>query len=426
MGTGGGHDGLVPGTSEQVEQSLRALLLARGATDEEIDAAIREDRIDLLAIDRLMVPSEHRHSSEQLFEATGLDPGVPARLWRALGFAEAETDAESFNDQDLEALRIVYGLISLRLASLETAVQLTRVMGSSMERLAEALVAASDVQGLGPRGEEGFLQAGLENRMTIAQQVAFASEVVFPSVERLILYAWRRHIQAAVRRRATLLRDDAGQDAHLPVLTVGFADMVGFTALSQQLSATDLAELVDRFEAVAHDTVVVGGGRVVKMIGDEVMFVTDHPYQAILIALALVDAYADDELLSDVRVGLATGNVLARDGDYFGSVVNRASRIVNIADAGTVLVSDEVADALADHPDVRCEPLKPRELKDIGRVQLFAATPSDAPAVPDSRRSGVRWRRMSDLRQELEHLRQRGEAMLTTIAPGRDEDAGRR
>jgi hypothetical protein len=189
MGIGGGHDGLVPGTPEQVEQSLRALLLARGATDEEIDAAIREDRIDLLAIDRLMVPSEHRHSSEQLFEATGLDPGVPARLWRALGFAEAEIDAEPFNDQDLEALRIVYGLISLRLASLETAVQLTRVMGSSMERLAEALVAASDVQGLGPRGEEGFLQAGIEDRMTIAQQVAFASEVVFPSVERLILYA---------------------------------------------------------------------------------------------------------------------------------------------------------------------------------------------------------------------------------------------
>jgi adenylate cyclase len=224
----------------------------------------------------------------------------------------------------------------------------------------------------------------------------------------------------------TLLRDDVGHDAHLPVLTVGFADMVGFTALSQQLSATDLAELVDRFEAVAHDTVVVGGGRVVKMIGDEVMFVTDHPYQATLIALGLVDAYADDELLSDVRVGLATGNVLARDGDYFGSVVNRASRIVNIADAGTVLVSDEVAGVLADHPDVRCDPLKPRELKDIGRVQLFATTRSNAPAVPDSRRSGVRWRRMSDLRQELEHLRQRGEAMLTTIAPGPDEDAGLR
>lgn len=411
---------LQPGTPADVLASLRALLLARGVTPEELDAALHDDRLDLLVVDRLMVPSEHRHSGEHLFEATGLDAGVPARLWRALGFAETIGVDEPFDDHDLEALRIVYGLVSLGLASLDTAVQLTRVMGSSMERLAEALVAASDSPGLGTP-DPAVTAAGIPDHVAVAQQMAFASEVVFPSVERLIIYAWRRHIQAAVRRRLTMLRDDAGQEAHLPVLTVGFADMVGFTALSQQLSSTELAELVDRFEAVAHDTVVGGGGRVVKMIGDEVMFVTDSPYQALLIAFALVDAYTDDELLSDVRVGLATGNVLARDGDYFGAVVNRASRIVNIADAGTVLVSGEIREALEQQPDVAFDALRPRELKDIGRVQLFAAHRRDAPEVPDSRRSGVRWRRLSDLRQEIGNLRSRGEAALGAIGAARGE-----
>jgi adenylate cyclase len=415
------HDELQPGTAEETLQSLRALLLARGVSANEIEAAVAGDRLDLLAVDRLMVPSERHHGGEHLRQATGFDEEVAARLWRALGFADERAD-EAFNDQDLEALRMVYGLVSLGLASLDTAVQLARVMGSSMERLAEALVAASDSPGVGLTAN-GFLASGTDDRVTVAQQVAFASEVVFPSVERLLLYAWRRHIQAAVRRRVTLLRDDVGGDAHLPELTVGFADMVGFTALSQQLSAAELALVVDRFEAVAHDTVVVGGGRVVKMIGDEVMYVTDHPHQAIVIALALVDAYADDELLSDVRVGLATGHVLAREGDYFGSVVNRASRIVNIADAGTVLVSDEVYTALAGRSDVILEPLKPRELKDLGRIQLYAARRRDAPAVPDSRRTGKRWRRLSDLREEIETLRARGEAVLGSLATGREEGA---
>jgi adenylate cyclase len=409
-------EGLTPGTREEVTAGLRALLLARGVTAEEVDAAEREDRLDLLAVDRLMLPGREHHTGDDLYGAVALDPGVPTRLWRALGFADEAGAQDAFTEQDLEALQLVYGLVSLGLASLETTVQLTRVMGSSMERFAEALAGAFEPPGHGGAGR-GFLPPGVDDRLAIAEQVAFASEVVLPSVERLILYAWRRHMQAAMRRRVTLIRDVAGQDAHLPALTVAFADMVGFTALSQQLSDDDLARVVDRFEAVAHDTVVAGGGRVVKMIGDEVMYVTEFPRQGLEIAFLLVDAYADDELLSDVRVGMATGRVLARDGDYFGSVVNRASRIVNIADAGTVLVSTEVRDAVAEYQDVVFVPLRARELKDFGRVELFAASRLDAPSVSDSRRTGARWRRLSDLRHELELLRARGEAVLDSIAP---------
>ena len=106
--------------------------------------------------------------------------------------------------------------------------------------------------------------------------------------------------------------------------------------------------MVARFEELAHDTVVALGGRVVKMIGDEVMFVVQSPVNAARIGLSLAEAYADDELLSDVRVALAVGPVLLQEGDFYGPVVNLASRLVAVAHPGTVLVSDELRTALVE------------------------------------------------------------------------------
>jgi adenylate cyclase len=207
----------------------------------------------------------------------------------------------------------------------------------------------------------------------------------------------------------------------LPDLCVGFADMVGFTMLSQQLSEEELAALVSRFEDVAHDTVTARGGRVVKMIGDEVMFVTDHPSDAARIALALAEAYADDELLSDVRVALAVGPVLVQDGDFYGPVVNLASRAAGIAAPGSVLVSDEFHSALLrhidDHPTLAGEfafkAVRPRLVKDLGRVQLWAVhRPGSEPLTLD-RRTSRRWERLSEVLHELDDLRERGERLLS-------------
>jgi adenylate cyclase len=159
---------------------------------------------------------------------------------------------------------------------------------------------------------------------------------------------------------------------------------VGFTALSQQVSEIELADVVGRFEALAFEQVTSHGGRVAKMIGDEVMFVVDDVGAALDTALALADAYADDEVLSDVRVGLAWGDVLAREGDYYGPVVNLASRIVNIAFPGSVVVSQAVHDVLADDPRFAFHALRPRNLKDIGRVRLWRSRrshPSSAGTV---------------------------------------------
>ena len=163
---------------------------------------------------------------------------------------------------------------------------------------------------------------------------------------RVLEQVWRRHLQAAARRR--LLRGDP-EDG--PGLVVGFADLVGFTALAQQVSDEELAEVVDQFERLAYDVVVAGGGRVVKMIGDEVMFLVDDPVSAAEIALGLADASRDAAELSDVRVGLAVGPVIEREGDAFGATVNLASRATAIAYPGTVVVSPELRALLEDRPE---------------------------------------------------------------------------
>jgi adenylate cyclase len=390
---------LSPGSPEDALAAVRALLLARGVADDEITAAVAEDRLDLLAIDRLMMRSPAHLTPKELVEAAGFDGDEAARLWRALGFPEVSDEDPFFNEEDLAALRLVHGFVSLGIAPLDRTVQLTRVMGLSVARLAEAVVAAT---------EEGIVatvdDAGATDEIAIAERIAFASELVLPGMEQLIIYAWRRHIQAASRRYATVRREHATDITGPGALTIGFADMVGFTALSQQLAAPELAQVVDRFESLAHETVIGKGGRVVKMIGDEVMYVSNEATRGVEIALALVEAYADDDLLSDVRVGLASGPVLAREGDYFGTPVNRASRLVNIADAGMVIVGREVHDAIAGVPGVVSTRLGSRALKDLGRVELFSLRRSGAPSVTEARRHGVRLRILSQLLKDLEDV----------------------
>src|SRR5439155_9734495 len=114
------------------------------------------------------------------------------------------------------------------------------------------------------------------------------------TLPQILEYAWRRHMQAAARSR--MVRDEGAAGGL--TRAVGFADLVGFTALSQQIDDHELASIVDHFEETAYDVVGAHGGRVVKMIGDEVMYEVDDPRAAVEIGLTLAEAYQDDEELS--------------------------------------------------------------------------------------------------------------------------------
>jgi adenylate cyclase len=128
---------------------------------------------------------------------------------------------------------------------------------------------------------------------------------------------------------------------------------------------------VARFADLAHDAVVNQGGRIVKTIGDEVMFVTDTAAAAAAIAVALTERTEDDELLPAVRAGVGYGSLLAREGDYFGPVVNLASRLTDLARPGQVLASAEVAESLRPGAGIVARRHGLRRLRDIGRVEVF-------------------------------------------------------
>src|SRR5207249_10785875 len=126
-------------------------------------------------------------------------------------------------------------------------------------------------------------------------------------------------------------------------VTIGFVDLVGYSRLTQQLDVRALGTLVERFEALASDIVAARDGRVVKLIGDAVMFVAVDAGAACDIALTLLERFADDPSVTP-RGGLASGTVLLRGGDYYGPAVNLASRIAELAVPREILVTAEVAE----------------------------------------------------------------------------------
>lgn len=334
-----------------------------------------------------------------------------ARFWRALGFTDVTDDERHFTDADVEALSTAQRLLDAGLADVEVALQMTRVIGLSMARVAEAEVAASPIT----RDDLGADE--------MSDQFLRSLDVILPSMGRLLEYAWRRHLQAAFRR--AMLSFSRGELSGGTVeATVGFADLVGFTLLSQELSDEALAELVSRFEALAFDIVSSLGGQIVKMIGDEVMFVVRNAAEGARIALRLADAYADDELLSDVRVGLASGPVLAMEGDYYGPVVNLASRIVMIAIPGTVLVSDDVHAQLAGDEELAWKSLRPRTLKDVGRAQLWSMHWADKEPPTDGRWSWSRRRGLPGVLPAAAELRARASELRGRVAERREERGG--
>jgi adenylate cyclase len=339
---------------------LREELARAGVADDEIERARAEGELGLLAVDRLLLPGQARYDRAELARRAGTDLATAVRLWRALAFADVPEGERAFTDDDLRALVMVGELVSEGFTDIEVAVQQTRVIGSSLARIAQSQLGVLEerIDAAGVTGDEAVVLA-----LDVVQRYQ-------PRWDALFAYVHRRHVQAAAKRASFVTGGGRGVNH----LAVGFADLVGFTALSQQLDEHALAAVVDRFEAVAFDTVAELGGRVVKMIGDEVMFVSDDLACAATIGLTLAESYADDERLSDVRVGIASGPVVGHEGDYFGPVVNLASRIVNIAYAGSVVVSDEVYRALLDNPAFGWKPIRPRRLKGIGLTPLWAVT----------------------------------------------------
>jgi adenylate cyclase len=339
---------------------LVELLRGLGVPEDEIREAQDDGVLTLLAIDRLALGQELRYDVASACAVTGLPEDELRHIWRSLGFPEPTPGEAVFSDIDLGNLAAMADLMHSGIVSPEVTYGMTRVIGSSMARIASALIDAVSARGGAPVAEPPEVDE------SVLEPVVSRSDGFLPIFPSVLEQVWRRHLQVAARRR--MLRGEVDDG---PGVVVGFADLVGFTALAQQVSDEELAEVVDRFERLAYDVVVSRGGRVVKMIGDEVMFVVDEPRLAAEVALGISDASHDAAELSDVRVGMAIGPVVEREGDLFGATVNLAARATSIAYPGTVVVSADLQAALRDTPGLRFKGMRPRHLKNIGRVPLY-------------------------------------------------------
>jgi adenylate cyclase len=177
-------------------------------------------------------------------------------------------------------------------------------------------------------------------------------------LEGLIGYVWRRHLAAAAAR--ALANPD---EVVARTMAVGFADLVGYTSLTRQVDEDVLVKVISNFESVAFDVIAEHGGRVVKTVGDEVMFVADNAAVGAEIALGLLEAIEAVEELPGLRVGVACGTVLARLGDLYGEPVNIASRLTSIARANSVLVDRDMAGAVEGDQRFRLSRVPPRPVR---------------------------------------------------------------
>ena len=312
-------------------------------------------------LERAILGQEPVFNAADVAARTGVSIDEARRLWRALGFPEHGLET-AFTDADSDALSVLIGVVRAGLIDFDMAVNLTRAVGQTMARLADWEVAT-----LVHRVEE--LEASEEaTGSRIGSALRLVDEIQQP-FEELLVYVWRRHLAAAVARVEALRANE--EDLNTVQLTVGFADIVSFTALSNRLTEERIGDLVELFESRCADVVAAQRGRIIKSIGDSVLFVNDDPVRAYDTAEGIINVVGRDTRMPDVRVGLASGSVVMRLGDVFGPPVNLAARLTAVARRNRIIIDQTTADLLPeDEFDTR--PLPARPVRGFGIVEPVA------------------------------------------------------
>jgi class 3 adenylate cyclase len=267
--------------------------------------------------------------------AAGIDPDIALTMWRVAGFADPRPFERRFGAQDVEMFRL-FALLSTFVSEAQV-LQLMRTIGEAVGRVAEAEVALVRSNIEAPLAELG-------RYLDVAQTYRAVVDDVLPRIAEAIDAMHRHHLQAIGRRYS-----DVGapiSPLNVVQLAVGFADLAGYTGLWQELEPRQLATMLDRFEATTGDVITAAGANVVKRIGDAVMFVTNAPGVGCALAVDLLEACAAARL-PKLRVGLAFGDVMVRQGDFYGPTVNLAARLVSSAEAGTALTDAALYQRLA-------------------------------------------------------------------------------
>jgi adenylate cyclase len=323
-------DELVEGLEGEEREARRKLLEHlhdEGFSAKELSAAVQEDRLALLPVERVLGGT---HTAREIEEQTGLSAEMLLELRRRLGLPANDPDERQFGDEDIAMAKSTRVFLEAGLSD-EAISEMTRVLGESMARLAATTASAFVAS---------FLKAG-DTEYDVAVRFAELAEELTPAVEPILVSAYNAHLREAVRRgmigRAEMA---AGSLAEAQEITVCFADLVGFTRMGGQVEAQELGGVAGKLAQVANE-VVDSPVRLIKTIGDAAMFVSPDPGAMVAVALRLVDAAQEADLPS-LRAGIAFGPALLRAGDYYGNSVNVASRVTGVGRPDSVLCTEDV------------------------------------------------------------------------------------
>lgn len=328
-------DGL-EGEQREAREQLLERLEAEGFTLEELQAAVAEDRLALLPVERVL---GGRYTAEEVEERTGLPVELLIRIRRLLGLPAAGPEDRVFGEEEIAAAQSIKMFIDAGIGE-DAIAEITRVLGEAMSRVAATTMSAF---------ADTFLQPG-DSEQDVAWRFAGLAEQLVPAFSPVLLAAYQVHLRATVHR-GMLSHDElaAGQLVGEQEMAVCFADLVGFTTLGGELETEELGSVITRFGELAA-AVADAPVRLVKTIGDAALLTCRESGPLVEAALDLLDAVEQADL-PGVRAGVAYGPVLPRAGDVYGHAVNLASRVTGVARPGSVLCTAEVRDSSAEEFD---------------------------------------------------------------------------
>lgn len=356
-------DGL-DGDERKARQELLERLADEGCTLDELKAAVKEDRLALLPVERVL---GGRYTAEEIAERTELPIELLMRIRRLLGLPVADPQDRVFGEEEVAAAQSIKMFIDAGIGD-DAIAEITRVLGEGMSRVAATTMSAF---------ADTFLREG-DSEQDVAWRFAGLAEQLVPALSPVLIAAYKAHLREAVQR-GMLSREElaAGRLVDEQETVVCFADLVGFTSLGGQLETEELGSVITGFSELAADT-ANSEVRLVKTIGDAAMFSAREPAPLIRAALSLLDA-VDQADLPSLRAGIALGPAIPRAGDLYGHAVNLASRVTGIARPGSVLCTSEVRDGAADQFDWSFA--GKHRLKGVGEsIALFRARPLKQPS----------------------------------------------
>jgi adenylate cyclase len=341
------RDRLVPHASDGVwseravaQARMVARLRDRGHTLAEIRRATEEGRLAFGYMEELLPPAAADHTIDEASRETGLEPALIERIYATMGFNAASL--EHISEEDLQLLRYVAAVLEAGFP-LVALLQVTRVYGQALAQMADAEVRLFHLYVHEPLMRDGVpaLQMAEEMRGLSGELLPLTSPIMDHVHQRFLAHFVEQDV---IGHMETALGDETLDLGRLRV-AIAFADLAGYTRLTEEAGEEEAVNAVERFVEVVEHT-LPDDARVIKTIGDEVMVVGSDASSLVDWAVGFQQLVVERPL---PRIGVHFGEVLYRDGDYYGREVNQAHRVAARAAGGEVVVTRPVVEASGPH-----------------------------------------------------------------------------